>query len=134
MAVDTLDPALTETAALTTWRAFWSAFRENRGAVFGLAIVTLIVAVAILADVIAPYPPNEQFRDAVRAAPVWAEGGSWRFILGTDGLGRDMLSRLIHGARISLFIGLAVMSVSFVLGIAVGLAAAFFGGVIDVVV
>jgi len=134
MAVDTLDPALTETAALTTWRAFWSAFRENRGAVFGLAVVTLIVAVAILADVIAPYPPNEQFRDAVRAAPVWADGGSWRFILGTDGLGRDMLSRLIHGARISLFIGLAVMSVSFVLGIAVGLAAAFFGGVIDVVV
>src|SRR4029079_16294410 len=133
MAVDTLDPALTETAALTTWRAFWSAFRENRGDVFGLAVVTLIVAVAILADVIAPYPPNEQFRDAVRAAPVWADGWSWRFILGTDGLGRDMLSRLIHGARTSLFIGLAVMSVSFVLGIAIGLAAAFFGGVIDVV-
>ena len=133
MAVDTLDPALAQNAALTPWRAFWSAFRENRGAVFGLAVVTLIVAVAILADVIAPYPPNEQFRDAVRAAPVWADGGSWRFILGTDGLGRDMLSRLIHGARISLFIGLAVMSVSFVLGIAIGLAAAFFGGVIDVV-
>jgi dipeptide transport system permease protein len=133
MAVDTLDPALAQSAELTPWRAFWSAFRENRGAVFGLAVVTLIVAVAILADVIAPYPPNEQFRDAVRAAPVWADGGSWRFILGTDGLGRDMLSRLIHGARISLFIGLAVMSVSFVLGIAIGLAAAFFGGLIDVV-
>src|SRR5436190_19314834 len=112
----------------------WSAFRENRGAVMGLVVAAAIVFVALFANVIAPYPPNEQFRDAVRAAPVWAEGGSWRFILGTDGLGRDMLSRLIHGARISLFIGVAVMSVSFVLGIAIGLAAAFFGGVVDVVV
>ena len=126
-------PLTTDGAALSSWRAFWSAFRENRGAVMGLVVVSVIVLVAIFADVVAPHPPNEQFRDAVRAAPVWADGGSWRFILGTDGLGRDMLSRLIHGARISLFIGLAVMSVSFVLGIAIGLAAAFFGGVIDVV-
>jgi dipeptide transport system permease protein len=114
--------------------AFWRAFRENRGAVGGLVVVAIVVALAILADAVSPYPPNEQFRDAVRAAPVWAEGGSWRFILGTDGLGRDMLSRLIHGARISLFIGIAVMSVSFVLGIAAGLAAAYFGGLVDVVV
>ena len=135
MAVDVLQaPVAADAAALSSARAFWSAFRENRGAVAGLAVVSVIVLIAVLADVIAPHPPNEQFRDAVRAAPVWAEGGSWRFILGTDGLGRDMLSRLIHGARISLFIGLAVMSVSFVLGIAIGLAAAFFGNVVDVVV
>jgi dipeptide transport system permease protein len=65
---------------------------------------------------------------------VWAEGGSWRFILGTDGVGRDMLSRLIHGARISLFIGTAVMCVSFALGIVMGLAAAYFGDIVDVVI
>src|SRR5512147_1200675 len=100
-------------AAYSPLRAFWAAFRENRGAMLGLVVVALVVSLAILADVVSPYPPNEQFRDAVRAAPVWAEGGSWRYVLGTDGLGRDMLSRLIHGARISLFIGTSVMSVSF---------------------
>ena len=103
-------------------RAFWDAFSENRGAVGGLAVVTLIVLLAILADWVAPYSPTEQFRDAVRAVPMWVEGGSSRFVLGTDSLGRDMLTRLIHGARISLFIGLAVMGVSFVIGVSLGLA------------
>lgn len=115
-------------------RAFWIAFRENKGAVAGLAIVVFIALVAMLADLIAPHAPTEQFRDAVRAAPVWADGGSWRFALGTDSLGRDLLSRLMHGARVSLFIGLAVMSVSFVIGIALGLAAAFFGNLVDVAI
>ncbi|MBK9080809.1 MAG: ABC transporter permease subunit [Rhizobiales bacterium] len=114
--------------------AFWASFSENKGAVLGLVVISLIVLLAIFADFVAPYHPNEQFREAVKAPPVWAEGGTWRFVLGTDGLGRDMLSRLIHGARISLFIGLSVMAVSFVLGIMIGLAAAYFGGVVDVVI
>jgi len=113
---------------------FWRAYRENRGALLGLGVVTVIVMLAILADVIAPYSPTEQFRDAVRMPPVWADGGTWRFVLGTDGLGRDMLSRLLHGARVSLFIGVSVMSVSFVVGIALGLSAAWFRGALDVVV
>ena len=75
---------------------------------------------ASVADFVAPYSPIEQFRDAVRAPPVWQAGGSWRFILGTDGDGHDMLSRLIYGARVSLFIGFAVMSVSFVIGAMLG--------------
>ena len=115
-------------------KAFWLAFRENRGAVAGLVVVVLIVLLAIFADVVAPYAPNEQFRDAVRAAPWWSEGGSSRFVLGTDSLGRDMLSRLIHGARISLFIGLAVMGVSFVLGVLLGLACVSLGNAVDVVI
>ena len=115
-------------------RAFWDAFKENRGAVAGLFVVLLIVLIAILADVIAPYGPNEQFRDAVRVAPMWIDGGSGRFILGTDGLGRDMLSRLIHGARISLFIGAAVMGVSFIIGVLLGLACVSLGNMVDVVV
>ena len=121
-------------ADLRPWRAFWAAFRENKGAVAGLVVVSLIVALAVFANVVAPHAPNEQFRDAVKAAPVWAEGGSWRFILGTDSLGRDMLSRLIFGARISLFIGLSVMSVSFVIGVLLGLAAAFSGNAVDVAI
>jgi dipeptide transport system permease protein len=115
-------------------REFWSAFRENRGAVVGLAVVAFIALLAILADAVAPHSPVEQFRDFVKAPPVWEDGGSWRFVLGTDSLGRDLLSRLIHGARVSLFIGLAVMSVSFVTGVALGLASAALGNVVDVAV
>ncbi len=115
-------------------RSFWLAFSENKGAVAGLVVVTIVVLLALLADWVAPYSPNEQFRDAVRAAPVWAEGGSTRFLLGTDSLGRDMLSRLIHGARISLFIGMSVMGVSFVIGVLLGLACASLGQAVDVAI
>ena len=114
--------------------AFWAAFKENRGAVMGLAVVVFIALLAIFADVVAPHSPVEQFRDAVKAPPVWEDGGSWHYILGTDSLGRDMLSRLIHGARVSLFIGLSVMAVSFVIGTLLGLACAAFGNVVDVAV
>jgi dipeptide transport system permease protein len=115
-------------------KSFWAAFRENRGAVIGLAIFTIIVLLGVAANVVAPHSPIEQFRDAVRAPPVWEKGGSWRFVLGTDGDGHDMLSRLIFGARVSLFIGLSVMGVSFVVGVALGLAAAMGGPIVDVAV
>ncbi len=114
--------------------AFWATFRENRGAVFGLAIVLFIVALAAGADLFAPHSPIEQFRDAVRAPPVWEAGGSWRFPFGTDGDGHDTLSRLIYGARVSLFIGLSVMSVSFVIGVALGLTSAAAGPIADVLI
>jgi dipeptide transport system permease protein len=114
--------------------AFWAAFRENKGAVFGLAVFALVVGLALAANIVAPYSPIEQFRDAVRAPPVWEGGGSWRFVLGTDGDGHDMLSRLIFGARVSLFIGVSVMGVSFVIGVALGLAAAMAGPIVDVAI
>jgi dipeptide transport system permease protein len=114
--------------------AFWYAFRENRGAVIGMAVVAFIVLLAIFAELVAPHSPIEQFREAVKAPPVWEDGGSWRFILGTDSLGRDLLSRLIFGARISLFIGLSVMSVSFVIGVSLGLMCASMGQVVDVAI
>jgi dipeptide transport system permease protein len=115
-------------------RAFWQSFRENRGAFAGFCVVVVIVLLAIFANQVAPYSPTEQFRDAVRAPPAWADGGSARFLLGTDSLGRDMLSRLIHGARISLVIGLSVMGVSFVVGLLLGLGCAALGQVFDVAV
>ena len=113
---------------------FASSFRENRGAVIGLVILTLVVLVALFAPLIAPYPPNEQFRAFTKLPPVWAEGGNWKFVLGTDPVGRDTLSRLIFGARVSLFIGLSVMSVSLVVGIVLGLVSAFAGGAVDSVI
>jgi dipeptide transport system permease protein len=118
----------------TPLAAFWATFRENRGAVFGLTVVGAVILVALAADFIAPHFPIEQFRDAVRAPPVWNPRGTWRFPLGTDGDGHDMLSRLMFGARVSLFIGVAVMSVSFVIGVALGLVCAFAGSIVDVVI
>jgi len=113
---------------------FWRAFRENRGAVVGLCVVAAIVLIAIFAGAIAPHSPIEQFREVFKIPPAVFSGGDWRFPLGTDALGRDMLSRLIFGARLSLFIGLAVMLVSALIGTGLGLLAAFAGGVLDVVI
>ena len=116
------------------FQAFWSAFKENKGAVAGLAVLSTIVLLALLAGFIAPHSPLTQYRNAVKAPPVWDPDGSWRFILGTDGLGRDMLSRLIYGARVSLFIGLMVMTVSFALGVILGLVSAFSNPVVDTII
>ena len=114
--------------------AFWRAFRENRGAVVGMVVVVTILLVAIFASVIAPHDPIEQYKGFTKLPPFWMEGSDSRFLLGTDAVGRDMLSRLMYGARVSLFIGIAVMAVSMVFGIALGLAAALFGGIVDVVI
>jgi dipeptide transport system permease protein len=109
----------------------WHGLKENRGAIAGLVVVCLVILTALLANVLAPYSPYEQFRDHVLQPPVWNEGGSWAFILGTDAVGRDILSRLIFGARISLFVGLSVMVVSVLVGVFLGLVAAFRGGFVD---
>jgi dipeptide transport system permease protein len=108
------------------WRVFWSGFAANRGALGGLLVFGFIVACALLADVLAPYSPIEQYRDALLVPPAWNEGGSSRFLLGTDDIGRDLLSRLLHGARLSLLIGTVGVLLSMLPGMALGLVAAFF--------
>jgi dipeptide transport system permease protein len=112
--------------------AFWHSFAENRGAVGGLVIMVLLILVAIGADFVAPHSPIEQFRASFLAPPSWAEGGSSNFLLGTDDLGRDILSRLIYGARLSLIIGAVVVTLSLAVGTLLGLTAAFAGGMIDI--
>jgi dipeptide transport system permease protein len=114
--------------------AFWRAFRENRGAVLGLAVVAIIVLTAIFANVLAPYSPIEVNKGFTKLPPIWVKGANPNFLLGTDAIGRDMLSRIMYGARVSLFIGIAVMAVSMICGIALGLAAAWFGGIVDVII
>lgn len=114
--------------------AFWRSFRENRGAVIGLAVVCAVVFIAIFANFLAPYSPIEQYRGFTRLPPVWVEGGNWAHPLGTDPVGRDMLSRILYGSRISLFIGLSVMFVSAVLGVLLGLLSAFWGGIVDIII
>ena len=110
---------------------FWSYFKENRGAVMGLFFFIGVILVALLADFIAPHAANQQFRDALLQPPFWESGGSTKFLLGTDAIGRDMLSRLIHGSRYSLFIGCIVVSISLVVGVVLGLMAGFFRGRVD---
>ncbi len=110
---------------------FWSYFSENRGAVVGLVFFLGVIFIAVFADVIAPHAPNQQYRDALLQPPFWQDGGSIKFPLGTDAIGRDMLSRLIHGAQYSLFIGCIVVSLSLAAGVILGLLAGFFRGRID---
>ncbi|SHG37688.1 dipeptide transport system permease protein [Kaistia soli DSM 19436] len=108
--------------------AFFRDFSENRAALVGLILLGVLVFIAVFANFLAPYGPSEQFRDFVRVPPMWAEGGTSAFPLGTDEVGRDMLSRLMYGARLSLFIGIAVVIASMFAGIALGLVAAFAPG------
>jgi dipeptide transport system permease protein len=109
----------------------WWSFRENKGALVGLSIIIGVFLLALLADVVAPYSPTDQFRDSFLKPPVWVEGGSTRFLLGTDDVGRDILSRLIHGARYSLFIGALTVALSLTAGIILGLIAGFSRGFVE---
>lgn len=112
-------------------RELWRDFKRNRGAVIGLALVIALVLCALLADVIAPYAPAEQYRDATLKAPSWREVGGHRFVLGTDPVGRDVLSRLIHGTRLSLLIGLVSVGLSLSGGVLLGLLAGFYRGAVE---
>src|SRR5690348_16302272 len=102
-------------------REFWASFAAGRGSVLALAVFLLLVLCALTAGWIAPHDPIQQIRDHMLQPPVWQAGGSWQFVLGTDEAGRDVLSRLIHGARISLFIALMSVIMSLIPGVVLGL-------------
>ena len=121
-------------AAPGSLRLFWRSFSENRGAVIGLGVMVTLVLLAAFADVIAQHSPIEQYRTHFLTPPIWQPGGDAAFPLGTDDVGRDMLSRLIYGARLSLIIGTSVASLALLTGTALGLTAAFVGGVIDIAI
>ena len=113
---------------------FWSAYRQSRGAMIGLALAVALVLLAVFADVVSPHPPNEQYRDFTLTPPAWQDGGTTRFLLGTDPVGRDMLSRLIHGTRLSLAIGVISVAISLSLGLVLGLIAGYFRGTTETVI
>ena len=112
-------------------RETWQYFAANRGALVGLVLIALICLMAILAGLIAPHGPNAQFSNHLLQPPVWSTGGSWSFPLGTDAVGRDMLSRIMFGARYSLLIGLIVVTLSLSLGTLFGLVAGLAGGLVE---
>ena len=113
-------------------REFWGYFSANHGAVAGLVFIVAVLLVAAFANVIAPYPPDLTNNAVFLKPPAWQAGGSWAYPLGTDAIGRDMLSRLIFGARLSLLIGIAVVALAIVVGIALGLVAGYFRGVTEI--
>ncbi|EYR80447.1 MULTISPECIES: ABC transporter permease subunit [unclassified Shinella] len=110
---------------------FWFYFSRNKGAVIGLAFFLVILFVAVFAPFVAPHSPSSQNRELLLLPPVFQDGGMWGHILGTDAVGRDILSRLIYGARFSLFIGLVVVTLSVVSGVLIGLIAGYFRGKVD---
>ncbi len=115
-------------------REFWSHFRENAGAVAGLAVIIVLLVAALLAPWLAPHPPAEQYRDALLLPPAWLAGGSWTYPLGTDDVGRDLLSRLLYGSRVSLLIGCIVVTLSLAAGVILGLVAGFFRGAVETLI
>ena len=111
---------LDDTQIQTPWREFWESYRRNLGAVIGLVVFSVLLLIAVGADVIAPYDPAEQFSDALLVPPAWDAQGSSRFLLGSDDLGRDLASRLIHGARLSMLIAAMVVLLALSVGISLG--------------
>ncbi|KVP87124.1 peptide transporter [Burkholderia ubonensis] len=116
-------PAGGRTLAL---REFWANFSRNRGAVGAGIVVLALIFIALFAPLIAPHSPVEQYRDYVKIPPAWLDGGNWKFVLGTDEAGRDILSRLMYGARMSFWIGFVSVVLALIPGIVLGLVAAFF--------
>jgi peptide/nickel transport system permease protein len=100
----------------------------------GAGVVLVIFAVALSAPWLAPHDPFAQDLGQRLIPPVWHEGGSWTHVLGTDQLGRDYLSRLIYGSRISLLIGATAAAMSGIIGTTLGVLAGYFGGRVDLVV
>ncbi|MGX1786732.1 ABC transporter permease subunit [Bosea sp. NPDC055332] len=115
-------------------REFWSYFSANRGAVAGLVVIGIVLFCALFAPLIAPHDPNLTNNAVFLKPPFWQEGGSLSYPLGTDAIGRDILSRLIYGARLSLVIGIAVVAIAIVVGVVLGLVAGFFKGIADIAI
>jgi peptide/nickel transport system permease protein len=131
MAIATLktDPAMSADV-----RALRLRMMSHRGLMLGFAVVAIFVVVALLAPLIAPHDPYAQDLSRRLLPPVWDAKGTWEYLLGTDHLGRDYLSRLLYGTRVSIMIGVAAATIGCAIGVALGICAGYFGGRIDQVV
>lgn len=105
--------------------------KKNRGAMIGIVIIILSLFIAFLAPLIAPHNPTEVFPDALRLPPSFISGGKSGFFFGTDDIGRDLLSRLLYGTRISLSVGFSVVVLSLITGTFLGVIAGYYGGMLD---
>ena len=115
-------------------REFWTYFSANRGALAGLIVVVGVLLIALFAPVLAPHSPELTNSAVFLKPPFWQDGGSLSYPLGTDAIGRDMLSRLMYGARLSLVIGIAVVAVSVLVGTVLGLLSGYFKGIFEIAI
>jgi ABC-type dipeptide/oligopeptide/nickel transport system permease subunit len=116
-----------------TWESL-RRFATDRFSLVAAIVVALLILMAIFAPWLAPHDPDEN--DLLRRLqpPAWMESGEWSYLLGCDGLGRDILSRIIYGARVSIAIGVVVVLIATTVGTALGLAAGYMRGWVDVLV
>jgi len=119
---------------LPAWRRGLRRSLGHRGLVIGSVILALIALAALLAPWLSPHDPYAQDVTQRMIPPAWYAKGSWEHLLGTDKLGRDYLSRLLFGARVSLFIGLATALISGLIGTTMGVLAGYYGGRVDAIV
>ena len=115
-------------------RALWSGIGElwgDKAGFFGLLLVAIFVLVALLAPVITPHDPSAQVLSQRLVPPFWEHGGSTSHLLGTDQLGRDILSRVVYGSRISLLVGVSVVVIAGFVGTTVGVVSGYLGGRVD---
>lgn len=118
---------------------FWASdlgysFRRSPLAIAAFVMLVLLIASAFFAPWISPQNPHDLkqlFIEKAEIPPIWVQGGEWPFLLGTDPQGRDVLSAILYGTRVSLIIGLSAVAVSMAVGVTIGLMAGFFGGWID---
>jgi len=110
------------------WKIFWRRFKRNRLALFGAVIILSLAVTAIIAPLIAPFDPNQQ--DILHRL----EPPSARHFLGTDDLGRDLLSRIIYGTRVSLLVGFVAVGIAIMIGALLGLFSGYFGGRLDALI
>jgi peptide/nickel transport system permease protein len=112
----------------------WWSFTHSKSAMVAAVLLAVLVLAAVFAPLIAPQNPYDAAQlDMWKAElpPIWEQGSEWPYLLGTDTQGRDMLSAILYGTRISIVIGLASVALSLVIGMTAGLCAGFFGGYID---
>jgi len=126
--MDVAESALDPAAGTARRRPHWLRLvARDRKALIGLVLLLALALAAILAPLVAPYDPNAMDYEMI-------EGPSWRHLLGTDDLGRDLLSRLVYGAQVSLFVGVSTVAIALLAGVALGVAAGYFGGFLDTVI
>jgi peptide/nickel transport system permease protein len=129
-------PAIPKIAGRSPWRLAWERLRRDRVAIASLVVIIAIFATAIGAPLIAAltgHPPDTQFRETGLTPDGLPEGPTSEFWFGTDDLGRDILVRIVYGARISLLVGVVATALTIVVGVLVGLAAGYYGGIIDTI-
>jgi ABC-type dipeptide/oligopeptide/nickel transport system permease subunit len=112
----------------------WRKLVRNPAAIAGAVILLVVIGAAVFAPYVAPHDPARQSLIRRFMPPVWAKGGSTAYLLGTDQVGRDILSRITYGARISLIVGVAAVLVSLTVGVTLGLLSGFLRGRVDTVI